>query len=95
MATHLESLLIGAVRPLGVKATPSGIDKRPVAAPLRLNRDGFDGDAHGDRKNHGGPQKAVHHYPYEHYATWRQELEGTSVLAARRLRRESVDHRHG
>ena len=80
MNTNLESLLIGAVGPLGAKATPSGIDKRPVAVPVRLRRDGFEGDAQGDRKNHGGPLKAVHHYAYQHYAAWRPEIGDVPVL---------------
>ncbi|TWT13732.1 MOSC domain-containing protein [Reyranella sp. CPCC 100927] len=80
MITKLNTLLIGAVGPLGAKAVPSGIDKRPVAGPVRLGRDGFEGDAQGDRKNHGGPLKAVHHYAYDHYDAWRQEIADAPVL---------------
>ncbi|MBB3999765.1 MOSC domain-containing protein YiiM [Aureimonas pseudogalii] len=53
-----------------------------MQAPVRLRRDGFSGDAQGDRKRHGGPDKAVHHYPFEHYAKWLREIGTRDVLAA-------------
>ena len=70
----VSTLLVGEVRPLGEKGVPSGIDKRPVARPLRVTHAGLEGDAQGDRNNHGGPDKAVHHYPFEHYAAWRAAI---------------------
>src|SRR3546814_7673018 len=27
----------------------------------------------GDRKHHGGPEKAIHHYAFDHYAAWKAE----------------------
>jgi MOSC domain-containing protein YiiM len=59
--------MIGPVRPLRPPAVPSGIDKHAVAGRVWLGREGFTGDAQGDRKHHGGPDKAAHHYPFEHY----------------------------
>jgi MOSC domain-containing protein YiiM len=53
---------------------PSGIDKHPVDGPVRLTKLGFCGDGQGDTRHHGGPDKAVHHYPLDHYAEWRKEL---------------------
>jgi len=41
---------------------------------LRLTANGFEGDEQGDRRHHGGPDKAVHHYPEEHYTAWRLDL---------------------
>ncbi|RIK84658.1 MAG: MOSC domain-containing protein [Hyphomicrobiales bacterium] len=70
----VSALLVGGIAPLGDKGVPSGIDKRAVARPLRIAREGLDGDAQGDRRNHGGPDKAVHHYPFEHYARWREAI---------------------
>lgn len=66
----IKALLVGSVQPLGDKAVPSGIDKHPVTKPVRIGRDGIEGDAHGDLRNHGGPEKAVHHYAFDHYAAW-------------------------
>lgn len=67
-------LLTGRAAPLGDGPQLSGIDKRPADRPLALGPEGFEGDEQADRRVHGGPEKAVHHYPFEHYATWRAEF---------------------
>ncbi len=67
-------LLVGRALPFGPNDEPSAIDKHPVVRPLRLTATGFEGDEQGDPRHHGGPDKAVHHYPGEHYAAWRLEL---------------------
>ncbi|ACK52603.1 MOSC domain containing protein [Methylocella silvestris BL2] len=79
-SARIDHLLIGAIGPLGDKRAPSGIDKHPVTRRLRLGREGFEGDFQGDRKNHGGRDKAAHHYPFEHYAAWRAEIGGLPRL---------------
>ncbi|QRI63955.1 MOSC domain-containing protein [Shinella sp. PSBB067] len=76
----LLSLRIGAVAPLGPRAAPSGIAKSAVAGPLALSLTGFAGDRQGDPVRHGGPEKAVHHYPFEHYAGWARDLGGHPLL---------------
>ncbi len=68
------SLHVGRIQPLGREALPSGIHKQAVQGPLRVTRLGLAGDAQADRLHHGGPEKALHHYPSEHYARWRSEL---------------------
>lgn len=68
------TLLTGRAAALPGSDQKSGIDKRIAAAPLMLGPEGLDGDEQADRRVHGGPEKAVHHYPYEHYAAWRAEL---------------------
>jgi MOSC domain-containing protein YiiM len=67
-------LLVGRARAFGPNGEPSGIDKRPALRPLRLLVTGFEGDEQGDPRHHGGLDKAVHHYPGEHYAAWRADL---------------------
>jgi MOSC domain-containing protein YiiM len=67
-------LRLGRALPFGPNGEPSAIDKHPAVGPLRLTVNGFEGDEQGDRRHHGGPDKAVHHYPEEHYAAWRLEL---------------------
>jgi MOSC domain-containing protein YiiM len=76
------TLLTGPVAPLAGTATTSAIAKSPVAGPLRLGAEGFEGDAQADRRVHGGPEKAVHHYPFDHYAAWRADLGQLPLLAA-------------
>lgn len=70
------TLLVGKVAPLPGCDQPSGIDKRPVDRPLRLGPQGFEGDEQADRRVHGGPEKAVHHYPFDHHAAWARDLAG-------------------
>ena len=82
MTTIVDDVLIGEVRPLGSRASPSGIDKRPASGRLTLSRTGLDGDMQGDLKRHGGPDKALHHYPFDHYAHWRGALPQAAVLSS-------------
>jgi MOSC domain-containing protein YiiM len=73
-------LLTGPVRPLGKDGVASGIDKRPAERPLWLGTSGLDGDAQGDTRHHGGPEKAVHHYALNHYDYWRAQIGERRVL---------------
>jgi len=68
----LEALAVGAVRALG--SVTSAMHKTPVDGALVLGPEGLVGDAQADRRHHGGVDKAVHHYPRDHYAAWRAEL---------------------
>lgn len=74
MTFPLQALMIGSISPLGSRGAPSGIAKAPVAGPVWLGLTGLAGDAQGDTRHHGGPEKALHHYPLDHYATWSAEL---------------------
>ncbi|OYR21142.1 MOSC domain-containing protein [Brucella thiophenivorans] len=74
MDIRINSLLAGKIAPLGARQAPSAIDKKAVSGPVRLLRDGLECDEQGDRKVHGGPEKAVHHYPHDHYALWREDV---------------------
>ncbi|HET7272154.1 MAG TPA: MOSC domain-containing protein, partial [Rubrobacter sp.] len=47
----------------------TGGAKRPVPGAL-LRFEGFDGDGQADLVNHGGPEKAVCVYPFDHYVHW-------------------------
>jgi MOSC domain-containing protein YiiM len=78
---RIDQLLMGPIRPLGPNATPSGIAKHAVASRVRLGREGLTADEHGDPQHHGGPDKALHHYPFEHYAYWRETIDAPQLLA--------------
>jgi MOSC domain-containing protein YiiM len=52
----------------------TGIDKRPVGGPVRLDVLGVDGDTICDTKNHGGVDQAVYAYDAEDMAFWAREL---------------------
>lgn len=70
----IDAVLVGQVRPLGPKAVPSGIDKHATATPVRVGTLGLAGDEQGDPRHHGGPEKAIHHYAFDHYPAWREQL---------------------
>lgn len=70
MRIVLDALYAGKVELLGSKAVPSGILKRAIPGPWGIRRNGLIGDAQADLRHHGGPEKALHHYPREHYAVW-------------------------
>lgn len=74
------TLLTGRVAPLPRSDRPSGIDKHPVSGALQLGPHGLAGDEQADLRVHGGPEKAVHHYPFDHYAAWRADLGPLAVL---------------
>ncbi|HSX76927.1 MAG TPA: MOSC domain-containing protein [Shinella sp.] len=80
-AVALLSLRVGTVAPLGARGMPSGIVKSPVDHALPLSETGFAGDMQGDTVRHGGPEKAVHHYPVEHYGDWARDLGPHPLLA--------------
>jgi len=52
----------------------TGYGKDPAAGPVRLGKEGFDGDAQADRRYHGGPDMAALAYGAGHYPRWREEL---------------------
>lgn len=79
-AVPLRALCVGDARPFGPQGQPSAIDKRPAPGPVRLGREGLSGDVQGDRRHHGGPDKALHHYAFEHYAVWRAEIGARDAL---------------
>lgn len=81
-AWTVQAVLVGRARPYTRRGTRSAIDKRPVEAAVAVGAAGLDGDEQGDRRVHGGPEKAVHHYPFDHYAAWRSELGDPPLLRA-------------
>lgn len=58
----------------------SAIAKTPRQGAVQVGPLGLDGDEQGDLRVHGGPDKAVHHYPFDHYAGWRGELGDHPLL---------------
>jgi MOSC domain-containing protein YiiM len=61
-------LFIGGLTRLDDEGQLTGIYKQEVKGPINLGSEGFTGDHQADRRVHGGPEKAVHHYAAENYA---------------------------
>ncbi|KVT50687.1 MOSC domain-containing protein [Burkholderia ubonensis] len=77
----IGAVLVGACRPLAGTPHASAIAKQPVPARLWLGALGFAGDEQADRRHHGGADKAVHHYAFDHYAWWSAQIGARDVLA--------------
>jgi MOSC domain-containing protein YiiM len=79
-STRLLGLHIGHVEPFGPEGGTSAIRKQAMPGPVAVNTLGLAGDQQADPRYHGGPDKAIHHYPFEHYAAWRAELPERAAL---------------
>lgn len=77
----LISVNVGLPRevPWKGKAVRTGIFKEPVNSRVMVRELNLDGDRQADLTVHGGVDKAVYVYPFEHYDYWRSELPDTDL----------------
>lgn len=80
---RLRALLRGPAVAYTRPGSRSGIHKSATDQPVAVSACGLDGDEQGDLRVHGGPDKAVHVYPWAHYPAWREDLAGNAVASAR------------
>ncbi|MEM7488202.1 MAG: MOSC domain-containing protein [Pseudomonadota bacterium] len=73
MSLPIRAVLTGQVRPFA-RGRMSAIAKQPVDGPVEVGPLGLVGDTQADGVAHGGPDMAIHHYPFEHYASWAAEI---------------------
>src|SRR5271157_3933842 len=57
----------------------TAIFKSPAEGPVAVGKLNLEGDEQGDPTVHGGPDKAVYAYPYEHYTYWQSQLPDYSL----------------
>lgn len=83
-SVEIVSLNTGKPAPLMYKnkEVASAIKKLPVTDTIFLSYINFDGDEQADLVNHGGRDKAVCVYPYEHYPYWEGELKTRLEMGA-------------
>jgi len=74
------SVQCGKVKPFSGPGESSAIGKVAVEGPVAVTRLGLAGDEQADPVHHGGPDKAIHHYPRDHYAFWREALGDHPLL---------------
>lgn len=79
-AVRVLALLTGKPRPFREDGTMSAIARQPATGPVMLGELGFEGDQVADPVHHGGPDMAIHHYPFDHYAYWQQKLDSHKLL---------------
>ncbi len=79
MPIAIDAILTGKARRFRGDET-SAIAKTPVAGPQRVGILGLAGDEQADLSVHGGTDKAIHHYPRDHYGWWAETLAGHALL---------------
>lgn len=79
--TPVDSVLTGQAVPYTRPGTRSAIARQPLAGVAQVGVLGIAGDEQGDRRVHGGLDKALHHYAFDHYLAWRRDLGDIAVLA--------------
>lgn len=72
-------VFIGTIRDYN-GSRPSAIAKVQVDGELTLTELGLAGDEQAEKKIHGGPERALCHYPREHYAEWMREFPDQADL---------------
>lgn len=80
LGPRVSAVLVGRAVPFSRPGSFSAIAKSVVTGPVDAGPEGLRGDEHGDPRVHGGVDKAVHLYAFEHYAAWRAELGPLRVL---------------
>lgn len=80
LSVRVDALLAGCAKPYTRPGSFSGIDKHSCTGSVHIGERGLAGDEQGDTRVHGGPDKAVHHYAFEHYADWQQDLGPLPLL---------------
>ncbi|MBD2059442.1 MOSC domain-containing protein [Oculatella sp. FACHB-28] len=61
------------------KTVTTGIFKEPVSDRVMVRSLNLDGDGQADLTVHGGADKAIYVYPFEHYDYWQSELPNTEL----------------
>lgn len=75
----VTALCVGRGRPIA-SGKVSAIAKQPLAGRVAVTRLGLAGDTQVDRRHHGGPDMAVHCYPQDHHAFWRERIGDHPLL---------------
>ncbi|SMQ58036.1 MOSC domain-containing protein YiiM [Altererythrobacter xiamenensis] len=66
MKLQVAAICAGAASTLP-SGKSSGIHKQPLEGPVMIGVRGIETDEQVDRKHHGYPAMALHHFPQEHY----------------------------
>ncbi len=81
MIAQVRTVLAGRVRPFRQPGEFSAIAKSALEGRIAIGRLGLAGDEQADRVHHGGVDKAIHHYPFDHYDFWRGQLGDNALLS--------------
>lgn len=81
MIARIDAILTGRAEAFGKNGEPSAIAKAPRLGQLAVGLLGLAQDEQADLVHHGGYDKAIHHYPIDHYGYWREAVGEHSLLA--------------
>lgn len=70
---RIDGIFLGSITERWPGRPPSAIGKTPVDGGQDIDELGFIKDAQADPEHHGGHDKAIHHYPSDHYPVWIEE----------------------
>ena len=70
----IDSVLTGKIVLFTDDGETSAIAKTAAEEPRAVGFLGVEGDEQADLSVHGGSDKAIHHYPRDHYDWWREQL---------------------
>lgn len=73
---EILSVLIGKAETIS-GGLSAAMHKQRMDQRIWLWPQGLGQDSLGDERFHGGPERALHHYPAEHYVHWRQSYPQT------------------
>lgn len=79
MKARVEAICTGTARPFNGVET-SAIAKYPREGLVQVLEEGLAPDEQADRRVHGGPDMALHLYPLDHHAFWREQLGASELL---------------
>lgn len=77
---RIRALLVGKSVPFARPGATSAINKSIVDRALFIGLHGLTGDEQADLRVHGGPDKAIHAYAWDHYRYWRRQIPGCQLL---------------
>ncbi|MFJ2426725.1 MOSC domain-containing protein [Pseudomonas sp. NPDC087804] len=64
----IDHIFAGGITVLKPEGQSTGIYKKKLSSGAFVNLNGVVGDQQADRRVHGGPEKAIHHYAAENYS---------------------------
>ncbi|MDV2685665.1 MOSC domain-containing protein [Alkalihalophilus lindianensis] len=76
MSKSIQAIHLGIPREIehGSKIIKTSIFKEPTENVVSIHSTGINGDTQADLIHHGGVDKAICAYPYEHYSFWENKL---------------------
>lgn len=93
LENRVDQVFVGRVRLMLPDGEATGMFKSAVAGPVQLSATGLAGDEQADLRHHGGADKALHHYPAEHYAVIAEEWPQCAAMVAPGVLGENISTR--